>query len=191
MVGPRFEWRDGKIWEIGGGIAGASLCDGEYIRNFSLDGREEFENIWTGERFILEEDENWMGGPYFQRGTCALSLRDPELKIELSANAVKHWNSLWMLGERPVYFDDVARDARTDDAVLNADCFWVCDAGFAVRVGKKLCFADGVREDLPLGEIKGDEDVEFLRVSETEYSIKVGKDRYYLLDTANWTCIKI
>ena len=85
----------------------------------------------------------------------------------------------------------MVRDARTDNAVFPADYISYSDAGFAVRVGEKLHFTDGVREDLPLGEIMGVEDVDFLRVSETEYSIKVGADRYYLLDTAKWTCRKV
>ena len=134
-----------------------------------------------------------MGGPYFWRGNHAYSLEDPGLKIELSAKAVSL--PLWMLGERPVYRDNAVRDARTDKTLFAAKTIWACDAGVAVGGKGTLRFADGVREDLPLGEIRPKEYVEFLRVSETEYSIRVGvwatEYRYFLLDTARWTCIKI
>ena len=169
------------------------MWSGEYIRRNLPQGRREFKSIWTGERWILERYEYWMGGPYFRRGDHTFSIKDPELKIELSAKAVERRDSLWMLAGRPIYHDnDIVRDARTDDALFGADCIYECDAGFAVRVAGKLHFTDGVRKDLPLGEIKWGEDVEFLRVSETEYSIKVGlPGRYFLLDTAMWTCRRV
>ena len=85
----------------------------------------------------------------------------------------------------------MVRDARTDNAVFPADYISYSDAGFAVRVGKKFYLTDGVREDLPIGEFHEDDGARFLRVSETEYSIKVGADRYFLLDAAKWTCRKV
>ena len=198
MVGLRFEWRDDEVLDPDTGFAIITVCAGEYIKRYLPERRKEFKNIWTGERFILEEDEHWMSGPYFQRGNHMFSVRDPELKIELSEKAEKHWRWLFLLGERPVYYDRLCmlmRDARTDDALFGAEHFWVCDAGVVVEVGGKLRFTDGVRKDLPLGEIGPDEYVGFLRVSETEYSLRVGYRRtgyrYYLLDAANWTCRKV
>ena len=102
-----------------------------------------------------------------------------------------------MLGGRPVYRDSeyTLRDA-TNDVVLFLDGgHWDCDAGFVIRVGEKLRFSDGVREDLPVGEIGPYEYVDFLRVSETEYVLRVGRVpteyRQHLLDVANWTCRRV
>ena len=191
MVGHRFEWRDDKIWEVGRGFLPTTVILGEYIRTPLTENRCEFKSILTGERFILKEDETWMGGPYFLRGDHAFSFKDPELKIKLSEKAKK--SRRWMFGERPVYRDDdkMVRDATNDRALFEAPGLWICDAGFVVRVGEKLHFTDGVRKDLPLGKIVYPECVRFLRVSETEYSIQVGRlesgYRYFLLDTAKWT----
>ena len=195
MVGRRHEWRDDKVWEIGGGPVENHLFCGEYIRRELPEDREEIENIRTGERFTLEKGEYWMGGPYFQRGDHLFSFKDPELKIELSEKAKKSRRWPWMFGERPVYRDDdkMVRDATNDAVLFKALALWVCDAGFAVQAGEKLHFTDGVRWDLPMGKIVFGETARFLRVSETEYSIRVGAPdtgyRYFLLDTANWTCI--
>ena len=175
-----------------------SLYLGEYIRRDLPEGGGELKNIWTGERWILEADDCWMGGPYFERDGHAYSFRNPELKIELSARAISLWSERWMLGQRAVYHDDddgAVRDAITDAALFPADFIWPCEAGFAVRFRGTLRFTDGVREDLPLGYIGWNEYVMFLRVSETEYSLKVGYYstgyHYFLLDTAKWTAIRI
>ena len=172
------------------------LFRGEYIRTVMPDGREEFKSVWTGKRWILEEDEFWMGGPYFKRGNHAFSFKEPELKIELSAKAAKNWMQLWMLVERPVYRDSiVVRDARTDGALFVAECLYACDAGLVVEYGGTLRFTDGVRKTLQLGKIGRDENVMTLRVSETEYSLRVGHwstgYRYILLDAARWTATRV
>ena len=174
-----------------------NLYSGEYKWRDLQEKGEEIKSIWTGARWIIKADEYWLGGPYFRRGNRVFSFKDPELKIELSAKAVNNWYRMRMLAGRPVYRDNAEMmcDATNDAALFNVDHVYDCDAGFAVRVAGKLHFTDGVRKDLPLGEIKWGEDVEFLRVSETEYSIKVGNRRtgyrYFLLDAAKWTCIKI
>ena len=191
MVGRWLEWREDKVWDSDRGFV-KNFAYGEYIWTDLPDGRDEFKNIWTGERWILEKDDSWAGGSHYRRGNYVYSHRNPDVKFVLSANANKPRMWLCMLAGRPVYRDDnLVRDARTDDTLFSAEVIWPCDAGFAVEYGGTLRFTDGVRKDLPLGEIMGDEDVEFLRVSETEYSIKVGKDRYFLLDAANWTCREV
>ena len=196
MVGRRLEWREDKVWDSDGKFV-TDIVRGEYIWTELPEGRREMQNIWTGERWILAEDDAWLGGPYYRRGDCAYSFRNLELKIELSAKAIIRRLWMSMLGERPVYSDHVhmLRDATNDAALFVTDIYWPCDAGFAIRVGRKLWFSDGVREGLPLGEIGPKEYVEFLRVSETEYSLRVGYRRtgyrYYLLDAANWTCRKV
>ena len=196
LVGWQFEWRDGEVWEVGVGRVSTGLFYGEYIWAYLPESREEVESIWTGERWILEKDEYWMGGPHYRRGNHVFSFRDPGLKIELSAKAVVNWRRLLMLGERPIYrglIENTLRDATNDNVLFDAKYLWVCDAGFAIQNGEDLYFTDGVRKDLPIDKIGCYETVEFLRVSETEYSIKVGRRstgyRYYLLDTAKWTCI--
>ena len=198
LVGWQLEWRDGEVWEVGGGRVSTSLFYGEYIWAYLPDRREEVENFWTRERWILEKGEQWMGGPYYLRGRYMFSFRDPGLKIEISAKAAENWRRLWMLGKRPIYrgwFENTVRDARTDTVLFDAKYLWVCDAGFAIQNGGHLYFTDGVRKDLPIDKIGRDDTVEFLRVSETEYSLRVGiratACRYYLLDAAKWTCIKI
>ena len=195
LVG-RFGWREDKAFEFGVGWAPELLYLGEYTQRYLPDNCREVKSIWTGEHRILEKDENWIDGDHFQRGNHVFSFKDPEPKFEISAKAVKFWWRLWMLGGSPVYSDgSTIRNGRTDEVLCVADNCWPCDAGFAVRVWGKLHFTDGVREDLPLGEIGPRDLVTFLRVSETEYSIRVGVQateyRYYLLDVANWTCRRV
>ena len=166
---------------------------GEYIRNLLPEG-EEIESIWTGKSWILEKNARWIGGPYYRLNGHVYSHDDPGLKIELSRVARFNWYWLWMLGKRPVYrcADNVMRDATNDAMLFKATYFWVCDAGFAIWNEGKLCFTDGVREDLPMGKSEDTEFVIFLRVSETEYSLRVGSPRTgyrtILLDVAKWTC---
>ena len=182
------------VWEVGYGFVTGYLHSGEYIRHFFPDNREEIKSIWTGKCWILEKNERWIRGAYYRRDRCVFSFRNPELKIELSAKAISRWLWIQMLGERAVYTDGTgrARDATTDAVRFAATELWGCDAGLAVRVGNELRFVDGVRKDLPVGGVEPDERVDFLRVSETEYSIKVGSpERYFLLDTAKWTCREV
>ena len=194
MVGCRLEWRCGEVWEVGGGWKSEYLHHGEYFQTDLPGDREEYKNLWTGECFTLEKDEYWVGGDHFQHGNHVFSVSDPRLKIELSAKAVQNWQQLWLLVGRLVYYDGgTLRDAITDNVLFAADSFRICAAGCLIKVGGELRFTDGVREDIPLGEIGPNEFVRPLRVSETEYSIKVGRRatgyRYFLLDTARWTCI--
>ena len=168
----------------------ARVFYGEYTEKFLPENRREIESTWSRERWILEKDDEWISGPYFRRGSNVYLVRDRTMKIGLPAKSVKHW--LYMLGEKPVYYDGSnIRDAITGVVLFAANYFRICDAGFAVKVGEKLHFTDGVRKDLPLGKIVYPECVRFLRVSETEYSIQVGRlesgYRYFLLDTAKWT----
>ena len=192
----RLGWREDKVWDSDRGVV-TDIVYGEYIWTELPEGRDELKNIWTGERWIPKKDEHWLCGSYYRRGDCAYSIRNTEQKIKLSAKAIARWPWMSMLGERPVYRDRVhmLRDATNDAALFVTDTYWACDAGLAVEHEGKLRFTDGVRKDLPLGEIGPDEYVGFLRVSETEYSIRVGCRaagyRYYLLDAANWTCRKV
>ena len=195
MVGHWLEWRRDEVWDSDTGFVSTTVCAGEYIKINLPGGRREFKGVWTGARWTLEKDESWMGGPYYRRNNCMFSHRDPELKIELSAKAKEYQHRLRMLAGRPVYRDDarMVRDATNDDVLFDASHFWYSDAGLAVEHERKLRFTDGVRKDLPLGYIGPYERVDFLRVSETEYSLRKGSKktgyRYFLLDTANWTCI--
>ena len=189
----RFEWRDGEVCEVGGGRLAACLFSGEYIERWVPDDRREIKSFWTGKSWILEKDDSWLVGPYYQRGKHAYSFGNPELRIEMSENARKRW---WrsVLGGRPVYWsaNEIMRDATTDKELFVFDWCWDCEAGFAVKVGEDLHFTDGVRKDLPMGKICDGDAVRFLRVSETEYSLRVGCPatgyRYILLDVAKWTC---
>ena len=165
---------------------------GEYIWTGLPDDRGEIKNIRTGERWILEEEHEWVCGPYFKHGNRVFSFRNPELMIRLSAKMTVHWR-VWMLGKRAVYVngdDATVRDAITDETLFAADYIWGCDAGLVFDIGGKLHFADGVHDNIQLDEIGANEAVWILRVSETEYSIKVGADRYFLLDAEKLSCSK-
>ena len=195
MVGRRLEWRDGEICEAGRQVSDRVYL-GEYNRTDLSEGRKEYTSFWTGERWILEENEYWMGGPYFHRGNLAFSASDPQLKIELSAKAVENWRQLWMLVGRPIYYDGEAlRDAITDNVLFTTELFRVCSAGCLIEVGGELQFTDGVRENLPICKVRYEELARVLRVSETVYSVQVEMPetgyRYFLLDTARWTAIRI
>ena len=164
---------------------------GEYIVTFLSYDNREIKSIWTEERWILEKDEQWMGGPYYRRGKHMYSFRNPELVIRLSEGAIEFLGGLSTLAGRPVYHDGwTVRDAVTD-APFDFDEYWRCEAGFIVNARGALYFTDGVRENISMGNRDWVEFVDFLRVSETEYSIRVGRSRYYLLDTAKWTCIRV
>ena len=119
------------------------------------------------------------------------------MKIELSAKALVNRYRLQIFGERVIYSSDdgAFQDATNDRVLFTAYFVWGCEAGCAIEVGGELRFSDGVREDLPVGEIGPYEYVDFLRVSETEYSLRAGYRRtgyrYYLLDVANWTCRRV
>ena len=163
---------------------------GEYITRYLPEGCKELTNIWTRERWILDEDQRWIGGHYFWLVDHVFSLNDPAVYFKLSSDAVNPR----MLAGRPVYSScSKIRDATTDKILFCANFIWPCDAGLAVQNGTELYFTDGVREDLSMGKIMYGEDVKFLRVSETEYSLRVGSPRtgyrYFLLDVAKWTCI--
>ena len=190
MVGRQLKRRDGEIWDFDRGVRVQFLNYGEYTWTNLPDRREEVENFWTRERWILEKGEQWMGGPYYRRGKHMYSFRNPELVIGLSEKAMQYPGGLSTLAGRPVYYDGVETvlDAVTDAALFDADCCWRCDAGFLVAAGDVLYFTDGVRKNLPMGDLDWNEDVEFLRVSETVYSIKLGAGRNFVLDTARWTC---
>ena len=192
MVG-QLEWRDGEVWEVGGGWVSDFLRFGEYIWTELPGGRRKIESVWTGKRWILEKEERWIGGSYYLRGRRVFSLENPNLRFAVSGEAAKRPRYMQMHGGRPVYHDrnNVVRDARTDDELFYATTFRTCYAGSAILLNKTLRFTDGVRRTISLGNIGEDEEVHFLRVSETEYSIKVGADRYYLLDAANWTCREV
>ena len=193
FLGYRFEWREGKVWEVGRGFITEYVNSGEYIRKFLSNDRQEIESIWTGEHWFLEEDEVWIDGAYYRRGDRVFSVRDPGVNIELSAKAELVWWRLRMLGGRPVYRDDanMVRDAGTGAALFVAKYITACDAGFVIEDKGVLRFADGVREPLLLCESGLDSIVRILRVSNREYSITVGADRCFLLDAARWTCTSI
>ena len=155
MVGWQFEWRDGEVWEVGVGRVSTGLFYGEYIWAYLPEGRQRIENLWTGERWILESGDKWLNGAYFLRGDHTFSRKNPELKIKLSTSAVVNWPRLYMFGERPVYrawFGNTAQDARTDGVLFFADCISPCDAGLVFQKGRELYFTDGVLKDLLVGE---------------------------------------
>ena len=67
LVG-RFGWHKDKAFEFGVGWAPEFLYFGEYTQRHLPDDGREFKSIWTGERWILKADEDWITGPYYRRG---------------------------------------------------------------------------------------------------------------------------
>mgnify|MGYP000856705532 FL=1 len=98
-----------------------------------------------------------------------------------------------MLGGRPVYyFWNKVRDAVNNNELFLADQIGCsCEAGLFYTSGGEICFTDGQRHMRICKGVAADRFPILVRVSESEYEIRVGGERYYLLDTMKWTCISI
>ena len=130
----------------------------------------------------------WLYGPWVWRGDDVLSLEKPDAKFRLHAWMDDEWPEI--LGGRPVFCcEKMVYDAVTEKALFPADIVFTIAVGLLYIRDKKLFFTeDGIRYLFICDLLVLDWPV-WVRVSETEYSIKVGKDRHFLLDAAKWTCI--
>ena len=149
--------------------------------------------MWSRRRWTTKKGDVWLSGPWVKRGTSVVSLDGQGARFELS-KSVKNC-ALRMLRGRPIYLanDGILRDAVSDKELFPIDSWYCeCEAGLFYRTGDEMRFADGFGNHL---KIRDDMDFfafpKVVRVSESEYEIRVGGKQYYLLDTMKWTCISI